>query len=104
MSSRSVGITEGTNVRDGARRRLKTVGRRIGEVDRPLAETVVPFLRVPCDGRGGGACGVANRMEAAELPWKICLEEALSGMLDKRLRASPGIADEQLISAVAHRY
>lgn len=94
MSSRSVGITEGTNVRDGARRRPKTVGRRIGEVDRPLAGTVVPFLGVSCDGRGGRAYEASNGMETAELPWYICLEEALSGMLDKRLRASPGIAEE----------
>ena len=69
-----------------------------------MAGTVVPFLGVRCDGRGGGAYEVANRMEAAELPWKRCLEEALSGMLDKRLRASPDIADERLISVVAHRY
>lgn len=61
-------MTEGANVRDGARRRVKTLGRRIGEVERPLAGTVVPLLVVPCDGRGGGARDAADRMERSELP------------------------------------
>lgn len=102
VSSRSIGITEGANVREGARRRGRTLGRRIGEVDRPRGGTAVPLLSVPCDGRGGGACKAADRPETAELPWNIsCLDEALSGMLDKRLRPSPGIADEMIISVVA---
>ena len=101
-------MTEGVNVRDGARRRAKRLGRRIGEVERPRARTVLPLLGVPCDGRGGGGGGgawnAADRMEAAELPWKFCLEEPLSGILDKRLRPSPAIADRKIISAVACRY
>ncbi len=92
-------MTEGVNVRDGAGRRAKRLGRRIGEVERPRARTVLPLLGVPCDGRGGG-----DRMEAAELPWKICLEEPLSGILDKRLRPSPAIADRKIFSAVSCRY
>ena len=67
-SSRSVGMKEGANVREGARRRVNTLGRRIGEVDRPLAGTVVPLLVVPCDSRGvGGAREAADRSEKAEL-------------------------------------
>lgn len=101
VSSRSVGITEGANVRDGARRRVTTSGRRMGEVDRPRAGTVVPLLGVPCDGRCGKGCVAADRMEAAELPCWICLEELRSGMLDKRLRPFPAIiADERIISVV----
>ena len=61
-------MSNGANVRDGARRRVKTLGRRIGDVDLPLAGTVVPLLDMPCDGRGGGACEAANRMETAEFP------------------------------------
>lgn len=94
-------MTEGVNVRDGARRRVKTLGRRMGEIDRPLAGTVVPFLGVPCGDRGGGAC---DGPETAELPWSICLEEALSGILDKRLIPSPAIADEEVISVMPSRY
>ena len=97
-------MTERVNVRDGARRRVKALGRRMGEVERPRAGTVMPFLGVPCDGRGWGACKAADRMETAELPWKICLEEALSGILDKGLRPSPAIADEQIISVDPCRY
>lgn len=104
VSSRSIGIIEGANVRDGARRRAKTLGRRIGEVDRPRAGTVVPLLGVPCDGRGGGAREVAACSGTAELPWRSCLEEFLSGMLDKWLKTSPGIADKNVISVVASAY
>lgn len=86
-------MTKGVNVREGARRRVKMLGRRIGEVERPRAGTVVPLLVVPCDGRGGGGREAADRMETAELPWKICLEEPLSGMLDKWLRPSPDMTD-----------
>lgn len=73
----------------------------MGEVDRPLAGTVGPLLGVTCADRAREA---ADCMETAELPGKICLEEALSGILDKRLRPSPGIADERVISVVAYRY
>lgn len=62
-------MTEGANVRDGARRRVKTLGRRMGEVDRPRAGTVVPSLGVPCDGRGGKGLVAADRNETTELPW-----------------------------------
>ncbi len=72
----------------------------MGEVDRPLAGTVVPFLDVPCNGRGGGEC----EPEMGELPWKGCFEEPLSGILDKRLKTSPGIADTKVISVVTCRY
>ena len=99
-SSRSIGKVEGANVRDGALRKLKTLGRRMGEVDRPLAGTVVPFLDVPRNGRGGGVC----EPEIGELPWKGCFEEPLSGILDKRLKISPGIADTKVISVVTCRY
>ena len=106
MSSRSVGITEGANVREGARRRDRTLGRRIGEVDRPRGGSVVPLLSVPCGGRGGGSCRAVDRTETAELGWNICLEEALSGILDNRLRPSPPIiiADERVISVVTSRH
>ena len=99
-------MTKGVYVRDGARRRVRILGRRIGEVERPRARTVVPLLGVPCDGRGGGAWAweAADRIEAAELAWKICLEELLSGILDKRLRPSPVIADRKIISAISCRY
>ena len=59
-------MTEGANVRDGARRRVKTLGRRMGEVDRPRAGTVVPLLGVPCGDRGGLVA--ADRIEMTELP------------------------------------
>ena len=62
-----MGISEGANVREGGRRRVKTSGRRIGEVDRPRVGTVVPLLDVPWDGRGGRACEAADRSETAEL-------------------------------------
>lgn len=81
------------------------LGRRIGEVERPRARTVMPLLVVPCDGKGGGREGF-DPMETAELPGKICLEEPLSGMLDKCLRPSSDmtyriiIADEKVISEV----
>lgn len=106
-SSTSIGMTEGANVRDGARRRVKALGRRIGEVDRPRAGTVVPLLGVPCNSKGGGGGGAAkdaDRTETAELPGMVCLEEALSGMLDKGVSPSPGIADKEVISVVASRY
>ena len=67
------------------------LGRRIGEVERPWARTVVPLLVVPCRGKGGGSREAADGMETAELARKICLEEPLSGMLDKWLRESPVI-------------
>ena len=87
-------------MRDGGRRKAKTLGRRIGEVDRPRAGTVVPFLGVACNGRAGGACEAeaADDTDTAELAGKSCLEEFLSGMLDKRLKTSPGIADRKVIS------
>lgn len=86
-------MTEGAKVRDGARRRSITLDRRMGEIDRPRAGTVVPLLGVPCNGRGGGGWEAADCTETAELPWNMCLDEALSGILDKRLKASPAIAD-----------
>ena len=64
-SSRSVGIQDGANVREGARRRVKTLGRRIGEVDRPRAGTVAPWLEVQCESRGGGACEASDVSERA---------------------------------------
>ena len=76
----------------------------MGEVDRPWAGTVVPLLGVPCDGRGGRAREAAERSETAELARWSCLEDPLSGMLDKWLRALSGIADEKVISGVACRY
>ena len=75
----------------------------MGEVDRPRAGTVVPLLGVPCEGRGGGAREAADGSETAELAWASCLEEFLSGMLDKWLKSSPGIADTKVISVVASR-
>ena len=60
-----------------------------------------------CDGRGGGTRGAyeaADPIETAELPWKICLEEPLSGMIDNGLRPSPSIADKKIISVVPSRY
>lgn len=100
-------MIEGTNVRDGARRRINRLGRRIGEFNRPRAASVVPLRGVACDGRGGGtrgACEAADPIEKAELPWKSCLDEPLSGMIDNRLRPSPSIADEKVISVVPSRY
>ena len=102
-SSRSVGIKDGANVREGARRRVRTLGRRIGEVDRPRGGTVGPLLDVPCDSRGGGARDAGDVSETAEVAWKSCLEELLSGMLDKWLKTSPGIADTKVISGVLSR-
>lgn len=64
----------------------------------------MPLLGVPCDGRGGGAREVAACSGTAELPWRSCLEEFLSGMLDKWLKTSPGIADKNVISVVASAY
>ena len=87
-------MVEGAKVRDGARRRVKTLGRRIGEVDLPRVGIVVPLLDVPCGGRGGGARKAADCTETAELSCKHCLEEPRSGILDKRLETFPGIADE----------
>lgn len=61
-------MTEGAKVRDGARRRVRTFGRRIGEVEGPLVGTVVPFLDVRCNGKGGGAGEAPDGVETAELP------------------------------------
>ena len=100
-------MIEGANVRDGARRRIDRLGGRIGESNRPRAASVVPLRGVACDGRGGGtrgACEAADPIETAELPWKICLEEPLSGMIDNGLRPSPSIADDKVISVVPSRY
>ena len=102
-SSRSVGTKDGANVREGARRRVKKLGRRIGEVDRPRGGTVAALLNVPWDRRGGGARDGGDEPETAEVAWKSCLEEHLSGMLDKWLKSSPGIADTKVISGVASR-
>ena len=107
VSRRSIGIIKGTNVRDGGRRKVKTLGRRIGEVDRPRAGTVVPFLGIACNGRGGGgACAAeaADDTETAGLAGNRSLEELLSGMLDKRLKTSPGIADWKVISGLTCRH
>ena len=78
----------------------------MGEVDRPRAGTVVPFLGVACNGRGGGWCEAeaADDTERAELAGKRCFEELLSGMLDKRLKRSPGIAGRKVISALTCRH
>ena len=102
-ASKSVGINDGANVREGARRRVRKLGRRMGEVDRPRGGTVAHLLEVPCDSRGGGACGASDASETAGVAWKSCLEELLSGMLDKWLKTSPGIADTKVISGVASR-
>ena len=74
------GRIHGTKVLDGAFRRFATLGRRMGDVDPPLAGTVAPVLGVAWMGKSGAFVPGVDSMDPSALPSGMLLDDLLSGI------------------------
>lgn len=77
---------------DGALRRFDASGRRRGEVDAPFGGMLVAVPSVAlADWGRGGPCEAVDSIDATEF---MCLDDLLSGMLDKGFGLAQAMAGD----------